>query len=209
MLSNAAWIFRIGPVVSEIRGGGGLEIARTPSGARYKNTPVGRGLIRYIFTWWKRKYRVPWQIWPSYLRLGAPRVHSDAVWLRGWPRPSCVSCVTANNFRTTGSIHPKNPQNPKWLLVNCSQLLWPQDMSGQWPTTIVIPAFAGVSGYRPLAGRDAKSPQPITPEPIVAATRARRRSKALKETLLMNALKQFSESVLKFKVRWNVKNRRF
>ena len=34
-------IFRIGPVVSEIRGG-----ARNspPSGARYKNTPVGRGL---------------------------------------------------------------------------------------------------------------------------------------------------------------------
>ena len=36
--------FRIGPVVSEIRGGG-LEIA-PPSGARYKNTPVGRGLIK-------------------------------------------------------------------------------------------------------------------------------------------------------------------
>ena len=34
--------FRIGPVVSEIRGG--LEIAPPPSGARYKNTPVGRGL---------------------------------------------------------------------------------------------------------------------------------------------------------------------
>ena len=33
--------FRIGPVVSETRGG-----ARNspPSGARYKNTPVGRGL---------------------------------------------------------------------------------------------------------------------------------------------------------------------
>ena len=42
-LSNAAWIFRIGPVVSEIRGG--LEIAPPPSGARYKNTPVGRGLM--------------------------------------------------------------------------------------------------------------------------------------------------------------------
>ena len=42
-LSNAAWIFRIGPVVSEVRGGG-LEIAPPPSGARYKNTPVGRGL---------------------------------------------------------------------------------------------------------------------------------------------------------------------
>ena len=41
-LSNAAWIFRICPVVSEIRGG--LEIAPNPSGARYKNTPVGRGL---------------------------------------------------------------------------------------------------------------------------------------------------------------------
>ena len=36
--------FRIGPVVSEIRGGGGLEIAPPPSGARYKNTPVGRGV---------------------------------------------------------------------------------------------------------------------------------------------------------------------
>ena len=35
--------FRIGPVVSEIRGGG-LEIAPPPSEARYKNTPVGRGL---------------------------------------------------------------------------------------------------------------------------------------------------------------------
>ena len=130
--------------------------------------------------------------------------HIDAVWLRGWPRPS-LSCVTVNNFRTTGSIHLKNSQNPKWLLVNCSQLLWTQVMSGQWPTTIVIPAFAGVSGYKPLAGRDAKIPQPITPEPLVAAIRARRRSKALKETLLMNALKQFSEVVLKFKVRSNVK----
>ena len=45
-LSNAAWIFTIGPVVSEIRGGGGLEIAPPPSGARYKNTPVGRGLTK-------------------------------------------------------------------------------------------------------------------------------------------------------------------
>ena len=41
-LSNAARIFRSGPVVSEIRGG--LEIAPPPSGARYKNIPVGRGL---------------------------------------------------------------------------------------------------------------------------------------------------------------------
>ena len=40
---NAAWIFRIGPLVSEISGGG-LEIAPPPSGVRYKNTPVGRGL---------------------------------------------------------------------------------------------------------------------------------------------------------------------
>ena len=27
-------------------GGGGLEIAPPPSGARFKNTPVGRGLIK-------------------------------------------------------------------------------------------------------------------------------------------------------------------
>ena len=131
--------------------------------------------------------------------------HSDAVWLRGWPRPS-LSCVTVNNFRTTASIHLKNSQNRKWLWVNCSQLLWSQVMSGQWPTTIVITTFGGVSGYRPLAGRGAKSPQPITPKPMVAAIRARRWSKALRETLPMNALKQFSELVLKFKVRSNVKN---
>ena len=43
-LSNAAWIFRIGPVLSEIRRG--LENSPPPPvGARYKNTPVGRGLI--------------------------------------------------------------------------------------------------------------------------------------------------------------------
>ena len=124
-----------------------------------------------------------------------------------WPPPP--SGARVNNFRTTGSIHLKHSQNPKWLWVNYSQLLRPRVTSGQWPTTIVIPAFVGVSGYRPLAGRGAKSPQPITPEPMVAAIRARRRSKALKETLPMNALKQFSEVVLKFKVRSNVKNRRF
>ena len=37
--------FRIGPVVSEIRGGGARN--SPPSGARYKNTPVGRGLNAY------------------------------------------------------------------------------------------------------------------------------------------------------------------
>ena len=35
--------FRIGPVVLEIRGGGARN-SPPPSGARYKNTPVGRGL---------------------------------------------------------------------------------------------------------------------------------------------------------------------
>ena len=45
--SNAAWIFTIGPAVSEIRGGG-LEIAPPLSGARYKNTPVGRGLTSRV-----------------------------------------------------------------------------------------------------------------------------------------------------------------
>ena len=144
--------------------------------------------------------------WPRTSRNYLP-AHSDVVWLREWPRPS-LSRVTVNNFRTTGSIQLKNSQNPKWLWVNCSQLLWPQIMSGQWPTTIVITTFAGVSGYRPLSGRGAKSPQSITPEPMIAAIRARRRSKALQETLLMNALKQFSEVVLKLKVRSNVKNRR-
>ena len=39
----AAWIFRIGPVVSEIRG---RARNSPPSGARYKNTPVGRGLFK-------------------------------------------------------------------------------------------------------------------------------------------------------------------
>ena len=52
-----------------------------------------------------------------------------------------------------------------------------------------------------IAGRGAKCPQPITPEPMVVAIRARRRSKALKETLPMNVLKQFSEVVLKFNPR--------
>ena len=45
-LSNAAWIFRIGPVVSEIRGGGRARNSPHPSGARFKITPVGRGLIK-------------------------------------------------------------------------------------------------------------------------------------------------------------------
>ena len=50
-LSNAAWFFRIGSVVSEIISG--LEIAPPPSAARYKNTPVGRGLINFgSKTWW-------------------------------------------------------------------------------------------------------------------------------------------------------------
>ena len=38
-------MFRIGPVVSEIRGGGGLEKAPS-SGARFKNIPVVRGLSK-------------------------------------------------------------------------------------------------------------------------------------------------------------------
>ena len=96
-----------------------------------------------------------------------------------------LSRVTANNFRTTGSIHLKNSQNPKWLLVNCSQLLWPQVMSGQWPTTIVIPAFAGVSGYRPLAGRGAKSPQPITPEPMHSGSASQFRANLFVELFLL------------------------
>ena len=44
-LSNADWIFRIGPVVSEIRGGGARN-SPPPSGARFKNIPVGRGLVK-------------------------------------------------------------------------------------------------------------------------------------------------------------------
>ena len=44
-LSNDAWIFRIGPVVSEIREGE-LEIAPPPSGVWYKNAPMGRRLTR-------------------------------------------------------------------------------------------------------------------------------------------------------------------
>ena len=47
--SNTAWIFRIGPVVSKIRGG--ARNSPPPSGARYKNTPVGRGLIFSKVIW--------------------------------------------------------------------------------------------------------------------------------------------------------------
>ena len=38
------FFFRIGPVVSEIRVGEGARNSPPPSEARYKNTPVGRGL---------------------------------------------------------------------------------------------------------------------------------------------------------------------
>ena len=46
-LSNAAWIFRIGPVVSEIRGGGGARNS-PPSGARYKKYPSGARVKDFI-----------------------------------------------------------------------------------------------------------------------------------------------------------------
>ena len=76
-LSNAACIFRIGPVVSEIRGG-----ARNspPSGARYKNTPVGRGL-----TWGSELAR-------SGLRLDSKL--SPIIWAR------LVSRLSSNDLGT-------------------------------------------------------------------------------------------------------------